>query len=137
MEAIICIHYSVNHCVKYKHHKKIMFSFSVSLLREFDPGYIKEFDSSRPSVPAPPSPPPLSSLSPQQQTPTSSHHSRPSSAGGVQLRIKNRLRAINCDDNSDVVLGLWMMVYFLLLQTAKIQSKSVRNGFTLCDNYER
>ncbi|XP_078127741.1 protein Shroom3 isoform X3 [Sander vitreus] len=69
--------------------------------REFEPGYIEEFSTSRPSLPAlPPPSPPLSSLSlpppppppqqQQQQTQWSSHHSRPCLAGGVQLRIKNR-----------------------------------------------
>ncbi|XP_068562073.1 protein Shroom3 isoform X2 [Cebidichthys violaceus] len=88
-------------------------TLQLTVRREFDPGYGKEFGSSRPSLPAlplppplpspPPSPPPLPppppllpSLTPpppqqqRRQTPQSSHHSRPCSAGGVQLRIKNR-----------------------------------------------
>ncbi|XP_034402679.1 protein Shroom3 isoform X3 [Cyclopterus lumpus] len=81
-------------------------TLQLTIRREFDPGYIKEFGSSRPSLPAlpppnsppPPPPPPLSSLSPppppqqqrRRQTTPSSRHSRPCSAGGVQLRIKSR-----------------------------------------------
>ncbi|GLD71665.1 protein Shroom3-like protein, partial [Lates japonicus] len=70
-------------------------TLKLAVRREFDPGYITEFDTSPPPLPAlpPPSPPPPPSSSPspqQQQTPSSSHHSRPCSAGGVQLRIKNR-----------------------------------------------
>ncbi|XP_070706371.1 protein Shroom3 [Pempheris klunzingeri] len=75
-------------------------TLQLTVRREFDPGFIEEFGSSRPSLPALPSssPPPLSSQllppppppPPQQQTPPSPHHSRPCSAGGVQLRIKNR-----------------------------------------------
>ncbi|KAM7393318.1 hypothetical protein PAMA_008122 [Pampus argenteus] len=67
--------------------------------REFDPGYIEEFSISPPSLPTLPPPSPLRLSSPlpppsltQQQrreTLPSSHHSRPCSAGGVQLRIKN------------------------------------------------
>ncbi|XP_020495687.1 protein Shroom3 isoform X1 [Labrus bergylta] len=72
-------------------------TLQLTVRREFDPGYIEEFDtpcSSPPALP-PPSPPPLSSLqrpsTPQQhQTPSPSHRSRTCSAGGVQLRIKNR-----------------------------------------------
>ncbi|XP_023265477.1 protein Shroom3-like isoform X2 [Seriola lalandi dorsalis] len=68
----------------------------LTVRREFDPGYIKEFGTSPPSLPAlhtlPLSPPPHSSSSPpqQQQILLQSHQSRPCSAGGVQLRIKNR-----------------------------------------------
>ncbi|XP_028457438.1 protein Shroom3 isoform X1 [Perca flavescens] len=74
----------------------------LTIRREFEPGYIEEFGTSPPSLPAlpPPPSPPLSSLSlpppppppppQQQQTQRSSHHSRPCLAGGVQLRIKNR-----------------------------------------------
>ncbi|XP_067431168.1 protein Shroom3 isoform X1 [Thunnus thynnus] len=76
-------------------------TLQLTVRREFDPGYIEEFGTSPPSLPAlpPPSPPPLSSPSPppphhhqqqQQQTLHSSHRSRTCSAGGVQLRIKNR-----------------------------------------------
>ncbi|KAK9532931.1 hypothetical protein VZT92_010289 [Zoarces viviparus] len=73
-------------------------TLQLTVRREFDPGYVKEFGSSRPSLPAlppPPPPPPLPSLTPpppqqRRQTPQSSHHSRTCSAGGVQLRIKNR-----------------------------------------------
>uniref|UniRef100_A0A8C4DZS9 Shroom family member 3 n=1 Tax=Dicentrarchus labrax TaxID=13489 RepID=A0A8C4DZS9_DICLA len=76
-------------------------TLQLTVRREFDPGYIEEFATSRPSLPAlpppspPPPPPPLSSPSPitnkqTQQTPSSSRQSRPCSAGGVQLRIKNR-----------------------------------------------
>lgn len=74
----------------------IWFEFSVSLLRVFDPGYAEEFGTSPHSLAtlSPPSPPPLSPSTPplpqQQQRPSSSHHSRSSPAGGVQLRIKNR-----------------------------------------------
>ncbi|XP_067339646.1 protein Shroom3 isoform X6 [Channa argus] len=68
------------------------------VLREIDPGYNEEFSTLPPSLQAipSPSPPPLSSPAPpspvQQQQPasSSSHHRRPCSAGGVQLRIKNR-----------------------------------------------
>ncbi|XP_041815752.1 protein Shroom3 isoform X2 [Chelmon rostratus] len=69
-------------------------TLQLTVRREFDPGYIEEFGTSRPSLPAlpPPSPPPHSSQSPppQQQTPPSSQHSKPCTARGVQLRIKNR-----------------------------------------------
>ncbi|XP_026153784.1 protein Shroom3 isoform X2 [Mastacembelus armatus] len=71
-------------------------TLQLTVRREFDPGYVEEFGISSPSLPAlsPPSLPPLSSPPPtpqeQQQTPLSSHRSRSCSAGGVQLRIKNR-----------------------------------------------
>ncbi|XP_036973380.1 protein Shroom3 isoform X2 [Acanthopagrus latus] len=74
-------------------------TLQLTIRREFDPGYIEEFGTWCPSVPAfpPPSPPPLASLSPpptpQQQPehkPPSFHHNKPCSTGGVQLRIKNR-----------------------------------------------
>ncbi|XP_053196500.1 protein Shroom3 [Scomber japonicus] len=73
-------------------------TLQLTVRREFDPGYIEEFGTSPPSLPdlPPPSPPPPSSPLPphhqqqQQDTPTSSRRSRPCSAGGVQLRIKNR-----------------------------------------------
>ncbi|XP_040915540.1 protein Shroom3 isoform X2 [Toxotes jaculatrix] len=71
-------------------------TLKLTVRREFDSGYTKEFGTSPPSLPAlpPPSPPPLSSSPPppQQPAPSPSHHSRPCSAGGVQLRIKNRRR---------------------------------------------
>ncbi|XP_041666406.1 protein Shroom3 isoform X2 [Cheilinus undulatus] len=77
-------------------------TLQLTVRRELDPGYIEEFDtpcSSPPALP-PPSPPPLSShprpSTPQQRqqtaSPSPSHHSRACSAGGVQLRIKNRHR---------------------------------------------
>ncbi|XP_038590046.1 protein Shroom3 isoform X3 [Micropterus salmoides] len=62
-------------------------------VREIDPGYIEEFGTSYPSLPAlpPPSPPPPSLLPPQQQqTPPSSHHCGPCSADRADLYIKNR-----------------------------------------------
>ncbi|XP_044029263.1 protein Shroom3 isoform X4 [Siniperca chuatsi] len=64
-------------------------TLQLTVRREFDPGYIEEFGTSHPSLPALP---PLSSLSPppQQQKTPSSHHSRPCSAGGAQLCNKNR-----------------------------------------------
>nr|XP_040053124.1 protein Shroom3 isoform X4 [Gasterosteus aculeatus aculeatus] len=74
-------------------------TLQLTVRREFDPGYMKEFDYSHSSLaarpPAPSSYPPPPSLTPppppqqKRQTP-SSHHSRPCSGGGVQLRIKNR-----------------------------------------------
>ncbi|KAG8010944.1 Protein Shroom3 [Nibea albiflora] len=71
-------------------------TLQLTVRREFDPGYIEEFGTSRHSLSAlpppspPPPPPPLSPIPSQQhQTPPSSH-SRPCSASGVQLRIKNR-----------------------------------------------
>ncbi|XP_073334647.1 protein Shroom3 [Pagrus major] len=73
-------------------------TLQLTIRREFDPGYIEEFGTLCPSLPAlpPPSPPPLVSLSPPptpqqpEHKPPSSHHNRPCSTGGVQLRIKNR-----------------------------------------------
>ncbi|KAM8828701.1 protein Shroom3 isoform 2-T2 [Spinachia spinachia] len=75
-------------------------TLQLTVRREIDPGYVKEIDNSPPSLAAlppasssSPPPPPLSLTPPPlqqtRQTP-SSHHSRPCSGGGVQLRIKNR-----------------------------------------------
>ncbi|KAL6097320.1 shroom3 [Pungitius sinensis] len=73
-------------------------TLQLTVRREFDPGYIKEFDYSHPSLLAlppapsyfpPPSLTPPPPLQQKRQTP-SSHQSRPCSGGGVQLRIKNR-----------------------------------------------
>ncbi|KAM4527733.1 protein Shroom3 isoform 2-T2 [Odontesthes bonariensis] len=70
-------------------------TLTLTVRREFDPGYIEEFVSPPNSLPSPvhPSPPPLSfqlppSSPPPQHTTPSSSHSRRCSA--VQLRIKNR-----------------------------------------------
>ncbi|XP_063745311.1 protein Shroom3 isoform X2 [Eleginops maclovinus] len=60
-------------------------TLQLTVRREFDPRNIKEFGTSNPSLPALP---PTSPSPPQ--TPPSSHHSRPCSTGGVQLRIKKR-----------------------------------------------
>ncbi|XP_033989036.1 protein Shroom3 isoform X3 [Trematomus bernacchii] len=68
-------------------------TLQLTVRRELDPGYIKEFGTSRPSLPALPPPSTLSPSPPSPpspQTPPSSHHSTPCSSGGVQLRIKKR-----------------------------------------------
>ncbi|XP_034751390.1 protein Shroom3 isoform X2 [Etheostoma cragini] len=81
-------------------------TLQLTVRREFEPGHVKEFGTSCPTLEdlPPPSSPPLSSLlllpqppptqppQQQQQTQWSSHPSRPCLAGGVQLRIKNRRR---------------------------------------------